>query len=225
MSCVADTPSIDLDIGSGGQLTAELIVSPDPSNILEVHANGVFVGGTGIVFPPGLCAHTAAAVAPAGWLIRDGSAVSRTTYAALFAALGTQYGVGDGTTTFNLPDGGGRVDVGKGTNVDVDTLGKSEGLGIAARSPKHNTTVTLSGAPGITDPGHVHPIVDTPAAGNTAAPTTQASGSFNPGRPATIGSAVTGITATIGTLAVTSIGGTRPNDTPAFQVLTPIIKT
>jgi microcystin-dependent protein len=42
--------------------------------------------------------------APDGWLLCDGSAVSRTTYAALFAAIGTAYGSGDGLTTFNLPN-------------------------------------------------------------------------------------------------------------------------
>jgi microcystin-dependent protein len=42
--------------------------------------------------------------APSGWLACSGQAVSRTTFAALFAAIGTTYGVGDGSTTFNLPD-------------------------------------------------------------------------------------------------------------------------
>lgn len=42
---------------------------------------------------------------PYGWLLCDGSAVSRTTYKALFDAIGTYYGAGDGTTTFNLPNG------------------------------------------------------------------------------------------------------------------------
>jgi microcystin-dependent protein len=42
--------------------------------------------------------------APAGWLAADGTAVSRSTYAALFAAISTTHGVGDGSTTFNLPD-------------------------------------------------------------------------------------------------------------------------
>jgi len=53
--------------------------------------------------------------APAGWLLCDGSAVTRTgTYAALFTAIGTTYGVGDGSTTFNVPDSRGRVHVGAG---------------------------------------------------------------------------------------------------------------
>ena len=43
--------------------------------------------------------------APAGWLLCQGQAISRTTYAALFAVIGTAYGAGDGSTTFNIPDG------------------------------------------------------------------------------------------------------------------------
>lgn len=50
--------------------------------------------------------------APSGWLLCDGSAVSRTTYSALYDAIGTTYGSGDGSTTFNLPNMSGRVPVG-----------------------------------------------------------------------------------------------------------------
>jgi len=57
--------------------------------------------------------------APTGWLVANGSAVSRTTYAALFAAIGSSgYGVGDGSTTFNLPDLRGYFVRGAGTNGD-----------------------------------------------------------------------------------------------------------
>jgi microcystin-dependent protein len=52
----------------------------------------------------GMVAFFAMNTAPSGWLDADGSAVSRTTYAALFAAIGTTFGSGDGSTTFNLPD-------------------------------------------------------------------------------------------------------------------------
>ncbi|WP_223938139.1 phage tail protein [Chromobacterium violaceum] len=54
--------------------------------------------------PTGMICWYANPSAPAGWLICDGKAISRMTYAALFAVIGTTYGVGDGTTTFNLPD-------------------------------------------------------------------------------------------------------------------------
>ena len=56
------------------------------------------------LLPAGAVAHFAMSSAPSGWLKADGSAVSRTTYATLFAAIGTTFGAGDGTTTFNLPD-------------------------------------------------------------------------------------------------------------------------
>ena len=54
--------------------------------------------------------------APAGWVIADGTAISRTTFAGLFALIGTDYGTGDGSTTFNVPDFKDRVALGKGTN-------------------------------------------------------------------------------------------------------------
>lgn len=54
--------------------------------------------------PPGILQYCAASAVPPGRLKANGAAVSRTTYAALFAAIGTSYGAGDGSTTFNLPD-------------------------------------------------------------------------------------------------------------------------
>lgn len=71
--------------------------------------------------PPGQVAAFAGAAAPAGWLKANGAAVSRTAYARLFAAIGTRYGAGDGSTTFNLPDGRGEFIRGwsDGRNVDA----------------------------------------------------------------------------------------------------------
>lgn len=54
--------------------------------------------------PAGKVSHFAGSAAPAGWLKANGAAISRTAYAALFAAIGTTYGAGDGFNTFNLPD-------------------------------------------------------------------------------------------------------------------------
>lgn len=61
----------------------------------------------------------AGASVPTGWLYCDGSAVSRTTYAALFAAVSTTWGVGDGVNTFNLPDMRGKGPIGDGTGTSV----------------------------------------------------------------------------------------------------------
>ena len=61
--------------------------------------------------------------APTGWLAADGTAVSRSTYATLFAAIATTYGVGDGATTFNVPDLRGYFVRGSGTNGDGTASG------------------------------------------------------------------------------------------------------
>ena len=67
-------------------------------------------------------------VPPTGWLICDGSAISRTTYAELFKVIGTSYGEGDGSTTFNLPNKKGRLSAGyDSTNSKFNAIGKKLG--------------------------------------------------------------------------------------------------
>lgn len=79
--------------------------------------------------PAGQVAHFARASAPAGWLTADGSAVSRASYARLFTAIGTTFGAGDGSTTFNVPDLRGEfvrgLDAGRGIDAGR-TLGSSQ---------------------------------------------------------------------------------------------------
>lgn len=64
--------------------------------------------------------------APNGWLICDGSAVSRETYSSLFNAIGTTYGAGDGNTTFNLPDLSGKVLIGYSSAYPCSSTGGEE---------------------------------------------------------------------------------------------------
>lgn len=85
--------------------------------------------------PIGAVTAYAGTTAPAGWALCNGAAVSRTTYAGLFAVVGTTYGAGDGTTTFNLPDLRGRVPAG------LDNLGGSD----AGRLDWANTPGTAGG--------------------------------------------------------------------------------
>lgn len=70
---------------------------------------------TGRLNPPGMVIDYASSSVPTGWLACDGSAVSRTTFAALFSAIGVVWGAGNGTTTFNVPDLRGRTSIGSGT--------------------------------------------------------------------------------------------------------------
>lgn len=70
---------------------------------------------SGNLFAPGSIAFFAQADAPTNWLVADGRAVSRTTYSDLFSAIGTTYGAGNGSSTFNLPNLMGRVAWGAST--------------------------------------------------------------------------------------------------------------
>lgn len=58
----------------------------------------------GVAIPPGAVMSFAMSAAPVGWLPCDGAAISRTTYASLFAVVGVIHGAGDGSNTFNVPD-------------------------------------------------------------------------------------------------------------------------
>jgi len=93
--------------------------------------------------------------APSGWLLCAGAAVNRTTYAALFAVIGTTFGVGDGSTTFNLPDYTNRMPY--GTTVG-STGGSATTTLITANLPAHTHNNT------ITDPGHFHNATSTTGA-------------------------------------------------------------
>lgn len=98
-------------------------------------------GGSQALLPAGAVFAFAANTTPSGCLICNGAAVSRTTYARLFAAIGTTYGSGDGSTTFNLPNLTDRFIQGNGT----------AGTYIEAGLPDHNHTVSSWGAYGYID--------------------------------------------------------------------------
>lgn len=98
----------------------------DRGATLAVEA-GAAVSGLGTV-PTGMVAPFAGAAAPDGWLLCAGQAVSRTAYAALFAAIGETHGAGDGRTTFHLPDLRGRAVAG------LDDMGGSAAGRLTNRS-------------------------------------------------------------------------------------------
>lgn len=116
----------------------------EPENITEDRVL-LLPDTSGSLVPPGSLLMFAGGAAPTGYLVCDGAAVSRTTYDVLFAAVGTTWGAGDGTTTFNLPDLRGRGPLGAGTGAGLTprTLGVSSGA----------ETVTLTSAE---MPSHTH---------------------------------------------------------------------
>lgn len=122
-------------------------VTPTPGDSSTKVATTAFVagavtaaGGGSSGIPSGAIMAYGGSSAPSGWLLCDGSAVSRTTYAGLFGAISTAYGSGNGSTTFNLPDLRGNVPVGLDTGT-FNALGKTGGeethLLITAEIPSH----------------------------------------------------------------------------------------
>lgn len=89
----------------GNGTSALQTVAPSTSgNVLTSNGTTWTSAAPVVPIPSGAVMHFAMSTAPTGWLIANGTAVSRTTYAALFAAIGTTFGAGDGSTTFNLPE-------------------------------------------------------------------------------------------------------------------------
>ena len=97
---------------------------------------------------------------PTGWLVCDGSAISRTDYAELFAIIGTQYGSGDGSTTFNLPNKCGKYGVGYDPNdSDFNLIGKTGGSKTVSYTPEGTNTGGSVGGHTLTIdeiPSHTH---------------------------------------------------------------------
>jgi microcystin-dependent protein len=94
---------------------------------------------------------------PGGWLICNGQAIDRSIYYNLFESIGTTYGNGDGTTTFNVPNLLGRMIMGVDVaETEFDVLGETGG------EKRHTLTIDEmpAHAHGVTDPGHAHGITD-----------------------------------------------------------------
>lgn len=109
----AATPVDDDKLGFW-QIAGTIIKSVTFANLWAYILAKIVATGAGT--PVGTYIQHAGATAPTGFLACDASAVSRSTYDALFAVIGTTYGVGDGSTTFNLPDARGLVMVGAGAH-------------------------------------------------------------------------------------------------------------
>ena len=136
--------------------------------------------------------------APTGYLLCAGAAVSRATYAALFAVLGTTFGAGDGSTTFNLPDFRDRMPIGAGTTYSANSQGGSKDAVVVSHTH--------------TDSGHAHTARDLGyGAGNGNF--TGSSGSWS-GNGGSFGATTTS-TANIST---TGVSGTNANLPPYLGV-------
>ena len=167
----------------------------------------------GISTPPTAAIHMYGGTsAPTGWLLCNGAAVSRSTYSALFAVVGTTYGVGNGSSTFNLPDLRDRFAVGSGTTYSAGATGGAATHTLStAEMPAHTHTATS------TDSGHTHNF----AVGNNADIDNDVGTSSGSGSTDTTASGTANITTTIASTG----GGGAHNNLPPYIGLAFIIKT
>lgn len=108
---------------SGGTATTALTIdnSQNATFAGNLTVTGTLYGGV----PSGTLLMWATSSAPTGYVLCNGAAISRSTYAALFAIIGTTFGTGDGSTTFNVPDFRDRMPVGAGTTYSANSSGGS----------------------------------------------------------------------------------------------------
>ena len=134
--------------GSAGSDGSHLNIQPSITKRFAVKTGNPSNSGDAVPTGTSIHGYWAAASPPTGYLSEDGSPVSRTTYAALFGLIGTTYGSGDGSTTFNLPDSRGYAMVNKSPfDTEFNTLGKKTGekshILTIAEMPSHRHMIYL----------------------------------------------------------------------------------
>lgn len=180
----------------------------------------------------------AGTTAPSGYLLCDGSAVSRTTYAELFAAIGSTFGPGDGSTTFNLPNGSGLFLQGVGSQVvggktfNGLTIGTRAAHTTAVNGLSCSTNCTPTVTVNNTNLAHTHSLTDfygSGVAGNLSGivPGEGVDGTGTSNQADNTGSALSTHThtATYGVSHATTITSSDTETAPAALSLNFIIKT
>ena len=216
-------PPTDTDPPTNSYWTVDNIVSANAAVLAALAAYEASLSGIPI---GGMIAY-GGATAPSGWLLCYGQAISRTTYAALFAAIGTAYGIGDGTTTFNLPDLRGRVTVGKDnmggsaanrvTNAVSGISGTTLGAAGGDQNAQPDTLTAVSTAvSGVTDPGHQHVIkLNTNGGGPAVGEITSIAGGTAPDGHTENAYTSIAVTTTVTTTVTGVLAGTAQNMQPS----------
>jgi microcystin-dependent protein len=109
---------VDADVAGGAAIALSKLATGALPTAITVSSGNMVTATAQALLPAGAVMAFAMNSAPAGWLSANGAAVSRSTYATLFAAISTTYGAGDGSTTFNVPDLRGYFVRGSGINGD-----------------------------------------------------------------------------------------------------------
>lgn len=196
---------------SAATATVPVVLPANPTTSLQAATKGYVDLGS----PAGIVAPFAGTSAPSGWLACNGAAISRVDYATLFSAIGTTWGSGDGSTTFNVPDLRGAFLRGSGTSSLDPSSPRSVGSFQAEAYLNHNHTASSS----VSDPGHVHGYTAGGAVGFAYQAGFSGANSSNPNGQNT-GGAVTGISVST-SVATSTTGGTetRPDNYAVLYII------
>lgn len=165
MQDIRDAVGNSLDRNGTGGMRAPLLMGGNPIQNLTPGTNptdAATVGQvSGALFPPGSVIDFAGSAIPSGWLLCGGQSISRTTYAALFAVIGTTFGSVNGTS-FSLPDCRGRATAGR----DFDSGGVAARLSATTMAPNATTLGAVGGTQTHTltegqMPAHTHAVTGT----------------------------------------------------------------
>lgn len=157
--CIDVMNAIAGDLKVEGTLIANGGFSIGGSGVLGISNGGTGANSAiGSTMPPGTICAFGYAGTIAGWLDCDGSAVSRTTYATLFGLIGTTWGAGDTTSTFNVPDFRGRALIGDGTGsgLTARVIGQSSGTETHTMTASELVAHTHTGTTAGHSTDHVH---------------------------------------------------------------------
>ena len=168
MNGIIDQTLFTSDAIASGNTTLALVagklkvgtITSNEMGVDSVAANAIADGAvtqakaSNMLVPAGAIMPFAMNGAPTGWLAADGTAVSRSTYATLFAAIATTYGVGDGATTFNVPDLRGYFVRGSGTNGDGTASGTFGAKQADSVGPHTHPNTTTQGELGLGSGGY-----------------------------------------------------------------------
>ncbi len=228
VSAIHQDPNLNVEVVIDGSSMGRTPLHATPYAV-EADTSSNFAPGSQIasLVPPGSVMAYAGVVSstvppPSGWLLCDGSAVSRITYAALFTSIGTTAGAGDGASTFNLPDYRGYFLRGQdqGTGHDPDSSSRTA-LNIGGNTADAVGTLEACQVQMqshvLTDPGHVHssPSDD----GNTAGANLGFNQTYN-----RVQGFVQGVTSDLNTTGITILDAGGSETRPVNVAVNYIIK-
>jgi microcystin-dependent protein len=228
---VTDANGVPTTTGNGGTTATEIGYVHGVTSSIQTQINDISGGGSATVWGPigSSFLYSSATPPNANYVVKNGQAISRTTYSALFALIGTTFGPGDGSTTFNIPNATNNFPIGAGGLYALGATGGSTTHTLTnaeVPSGTYNAVSNSTSGSSVTDGGHVHgerTFSNGAGANNVVAntPNIDITGGTTSNATPTTQSATTGITVATTTTTTTTVSDT--NGGGAHSILNPYL--